>query len=312
MSQEQRLFISFSGGETSALMTKLILERWSNLYDKIVVVFANTGQENEETLSFVDWCDKHLFAPKGHRVVWVEADVQIGRRAAPKARVVTYETASRNGEPFESVISKYGIPNQKFPQCTRDLKLNPLKDYIRSIGWEAKSYDTAIGIRADEIDRCSVSAKSNRVVYPLAFEWPTTKPEVNTFWRSQPRRLNLKGYEGNCKWCWKKSLRKHYTLIKNSPEIYDFPRRMEATYGLVGPEFKKENVPGYRRTFFRGNKSVDDLFAEAKALGAEFIPAPDDANVFVRFDESLDVGGDCDGGESCEVNYDDSELEDLI
>lgn len=36
-------------------------------------------------------------------------------------------------------------------------------------------------------------------------------------------------------------------------------QEMEAEYGLVGPEFAKKTVPGYRRTFFRGNQSVADL-----------------------------------------------------
>lgn len=53
----RRLLISFSGGETSALMAKLILDRMAGEYDEIRTVFANTGQENEETLRFVDRCD---------------------------------------------------------------------------------------------------------------------------------------------------------------------------------------------------------------------------------------------------------------
>lgn len=57
---DRRLLISFSGGETSALMTKRILESNSmrSEYDEVRVVFANTGQENEQTLVFVDRCEK--------------------------------------------------------------------------------------------------------------------------------------------------------------------------------------------------------------------------------------------------------------
>jgi len=36
--------------------------------------------------------------------------------------LVTFETASRNGEPFEEMIQKYGITNMQSPQCTRNLK----------------------------------------------------------------------------------------------------------------------------------------------------------------------------------------------
>ena len=38
------------------------------------------------------------------------------------------------------------------------LKLNPIKSYIKSIGWE--DYDTAIGIRIDEIDRININRKN--------------------------------------------------------------------------------------------------------------------------------------------------------
>lgn len=55
----KKLLISFSGGETSAYMTYSLLEQFKDWYD-IQVVFANTGEENEATLDFVNRCDKEL------------------------------------------------------------------------------------------------------------------------------------------------------------------------------------------------------------------------------------------------------------
>lgn len=312
----ERLFISFSGGETSAYMTvMLLLTIWFFKLDvQVVILFANTGQENEETLEFVDWCDRELFAPLGHRVVWIEAVMHPGERKSPTDHVVDFATAARDGEPFEAAISKYGIPNYKFKDCTRSLKLRPMEAYLRSIQWAAGTYTTAIGIRRDEMDRCSTQAKERRLIYPLAHAWPTTKPNINFFWREQPRRLRLKGYEGNCKWCWKKSFRKHYTILREAPEAYDFPARMEATYQFVGPEFLKDPATrrdplpeGYHRVFFRGNKSVADLKREAAALPDTFVPAPDDADVYVEFDPDLDVNNGCE--ESCEVHADEDQLD---
>jgi hypothetical protein len=259
-------------------------------YDDICVVFANTGQENEETLEFADKCDKYF----NLGLVWVEAEIHHGVRAGPTARIVDFKTASRNGEPFEEMIKKYGIPNQKYPHCTRALKLNPIRDYAKQVGW--KDYDTAIGIRADEIDRMSGDAKKNQIIYPLIKPHPMTKPQINTWWAQQPFRLNLKGYQGNCKWCWKKSIRKHLTLMGEDISMFEFPQRMEVTYGLVGPEFAKGTIEGYRRTFFRGNKSTEDLHALYINRPPDFVPATDDAAVYV---EDLDVGGGC--SESCEV-----------
>lgn len=295
---EQRLLISFSGGETSGCMTKWIMDNWLDRYEFISIVFANTGQENEETLEFIRDCDDHF----GFETIWIEGVQFPGERRSPGFMRVNFETASRDGAPFEAAIAKYGIPNQKFKDCTRNLKRKPIEAYCRSIGWEFGSYDLAIGIRCDEIDRMSSDA-GRRIVYPFITDQPTTKPQVNSFWARQPFRLRLKGYQGNCKWCWKKSMRKHLTIISENPSAYDFPRRMEATYALHGPEFLKDPAtridplpPGYRRTFFRGNLSVDDLFAEFERKKDAFKPADDDAIVF---DASLDVGGGCE--ESCEV-----------
>lgn len=303
----RRLFVSFSGGETSALMLLWVLLAWRDRYDDIRVVFANTGQENEKTLVFVDRVSKHF----GVEVVWVEALVHHGERRMTGHRVVTFETASRAGEPFEDVIRKYGVSNRVYSHCTRELKMCPLESYLASIGWAKGTYDTAIGIRADEVDRISSRAKVRRLVYPLISDAPTTKPQVNAFWRAQPFRLGLKGYEGNCRWCWKKSFRKHLTIIGETPEAYDFPRRMEAQYGLVGSEFEvkpgyKPLPIGYRRTFFRNSASTEDLFGMYRNRKGTFTPAPDDADVYPEFDPVLDAGGGCE--ESCEVYDGDDQL----
>lgn len=298
MGVSSRLLISFSGGETSAFMASWLLGNRATRerYSEIRTLFANTGAENEQTLEFVERCDKRF----GLNVEWVEAVIHHGERKSPSGRRVEFATASRRSEPFEEMIKKYGIPNPVFKSCTRDLKLRPLQGWLGETGWAIGTYDTAIGIRADEIDRMSSSAAKNRLIYPLIRQNPTTKAEINTFWARQPFRLELKGYEGNCAWCWKKSLRKHMTLIGERPEIYDFPRRMERLHGNVGAEFSKPTLPeGYRRVFFREDRSVDDLFRMHSELPASFQPADDDAQVFSLFDTSLDVGGGCE--ESCEV-----------
>ncbi len=291
MTGPYRLFISFSGGETSAYMMQWLWHEFAWAYDEVRVVFANTGQENEATLAFVQRCSEHFDIP----VTWVEAVTHHGRRLGCTHRVVDYRTASRDGAPFEGVIRKYGIPNRSYPHCTRELKLNPMTSYLRSIGWTPGSYDTAIGIRVDEVDRIAANRHKQRLLYPLVQYRPMTKPDINAFWRDQPFRLPLKGYEGNCAWCWKKSLRKHLTLLAERPHIYDFPQRMEREHGLAG-----HNIDGTPRVFFRESMSTADL----KRLAAEgdFTPAEDDAR---RYPDDTLAGLPLDGGdgcsESCEV-----------
>ena len=59
---------SFSGGETSAFMVRMLKEKYRDKYN-ISVVFANTGEENEETLEFIKKCDDEF----GFNTVWIES-----------------------------------------------------------------------------------------------------------------------------------------------------------------------------------------------------------------------------------------------
>jgi hypothetical protein len=267
-----RLWVSVSGGRTSMMMARKLKDMATGC--ELIFVFANTGQEHEKTLEFVDRCDREW----GLGVVWVEAVVHEGRKGCTH-KVVRFETASRKGERFESVIAKYGIPNKSYPHCNRELKLNPMRSYIKSIGWEDEP--VAIGIRADEPKRLRADANDAGIVYPFAHWWPTDKQDVLSWWEDQPFDLDLLEREGNCVWCWKKSEKKHFANIASHPEWYDFPRRMEAIYGSAKPK-RGDQV------FFRGALSTDDLFRHAGAV--EFDP---------RYLASEEETGSC--SESCEA-----------
>ena len=294
----KNLFISFSGGETSAFMTIWLLKNMRQFYADVVIVFANTGKENEETLEFVQKCSEEF----GFPVVWVEAVVHHGSKTGTTHKVVSFETASRDGEPFEEVIKKYGIPNAGWLHCTRELKTNPLYSYIRSIGWKKGTFETAIGMRVDEIGRANEKAAEIGIIYPLITDYPATKPMINEWWEKQSFRLPLKGYQGNCDFCWKKSLRKHLTIIKEKPEVFDWPERMESLYGRAGKIADDEED----RVFFRNRMSAKDLRLIAST--GQFAPAEDDARVYPEpdlFGFKLDIQSAC--AQSCEVAFDDFE-----
>lgn len=291
---KKNLLISFSGGETSAYMAKWLLENKQDEYD-MVCVFANTGEETEETLEFVEYCDKTF----NMNLVWVEAVVHSEMGVGTTHRVVDFKTASRKGEPFEAIISKFGIPNQAFPHCTRETKLRPITSYMKNgLGW--KDYYTAIGIRSDEMDRINPNYLKNKLYYPLVTDIPTSKQKINAFWRDQPHRLQLKGYQGNCKTCWKKSFNKLMTISKENPEYFDFMRRMEDKYENFIPEGRNLTEEQLPLRFFRGKKSVDDIFEMAKE---PFELSKDDHTVYdwqtSIFDVEVQQSNGCD--ESCEV-----------
>ena len=271
-------------------MTIKLLE---NPKDEYVIVFANTGDEREETLEFVDSVERHI----GQRIYWVEADLE-NNKITPK--LVDFTSASRNGEPFEKVISKFGIPNAGVPHCSRELKRNVIRRFAKSIG--LKKYYTAIGIRIDEPKRLNWDqAKKERIIYPLATEYPTIKADINKFWQQMPFRLNLKSYEGNCKTCWKKSLRKLMTIALEHPEHFEFFRRMEKKYEMYVPENRlhNENIKPPLR-FFRDNMTVEDIFEEARF---NFDKAIDESNNTIIQPSLWDLYMDSNSGcvESCEV-----------
>jgi hypothetical protein len=276
--RKPKMFVSFSAGRTSGRMTnKLLEEGYAEEFD-LIFGFANTGQENEKSLVFADRCDKEW----GLNLVWLEAVTHPGRLGCTH-RVVTFETASRNGEPFEQMIQKYGIPNKAYPHCTRELKINPILSYLKSQGWKKGAYLRAIGIRADEPKRIRKDAKAEGIIYPLVSPFPMTKPEINEWWAAQSFDLGLEEHQGNCTWCWKKSLRKHVKLYQESPEIFQFPAQMEEKYGLAG-----HNVDGNPRVFFRSNTSTKGLIQIAQSSAEIRIPSDDP-----------DADSGC--SESCEV-----------
>lgn len=253
-----RLFVSFSGGRTSGCMARM-LQQSTLPTTEVVTIFANTGQEDEQTLLFVDECDKRW----GLNVVWVEAVVHPERGVGTSHQVVNFATAHRGKRLFEQMIRKYGIPNKNFPHCTRELKLRPMTSYLRSIGWLPGTYDTAIGIRADEFDRIDPKAAKFRFTYPLA-KLGVTKPQILDWWSKQPFNLKLPEHFGNCRTCWKKSERKLLTIAKVEPEAFAMNIEMEEKYAFAG-------AGEGPRTFFRKRMRALDLIELAKEPFEPFV-----------------------------------------
>ena len=255
----------------------------------IVYIYANSGKEREETLEFLDKCDKTYELG----VRWVEAKVNPEMGEGTTYSLVTFETAGRNGEPFEQVLKKYGIANAAFPHCTRELKTRPINALAKDLF--GSDYVTAIGIRADEVGRLSLS--NPKFVYPMV-EWWMTVADVRRFWNEHSFDLALKDYEGNCDMCWKKSLRKTLTLIKEDPSRADWWQQMEDRYGMLRLDSRADNTEGKPIVWGRKGKSVHELRAMAKE---PFIAATD------PFLKMSDLSRDMDDEQPCScLNFRDS------
>ena len=248
MDKNKLLVCTFSGGRTSAFMGLLLKElpKYKD-FDK-VFIFANTGKELPETLDFINKCDKEWCL----NVVWLEANVQNEKGVGTTFKIVNYETASRNGKPFEAMLNKYPLPNNMASNCTRELKQRPIDKYVKSLGY--KEVYTAMGIRFDERHRESNTAKQQNIIYPLIYDLQVDSKFIRNWWDRQGFDLQLKDYEGNCDLCFKKSLKKRLTIIKERPNVAKWWQEMEEKYSV-------EAIP---RFDLRTNVSIDELVKMAE------------------------------------------------
>lgn len=229
--------ISFSGGRTSGYMLDRVLQSNGGLPPGAHVIFANTGKEAEETLRFVRDCGNAWGVP----IIWVEY-----RPNEPGFEIVSFETASRNGEPFEALIRKRNyLPNPVARFCTVELKILRAVDVMRSLGYA--EHENFVGIRADEPVRVAkvranpsggTAGVERRI--PLA-EVNVTKWDVKRFWEAQPFDLGLTNVDGttpdgNCDLCFLKHSQIIVSKIAAEPTRAVWWARQEGS--ITNPKIK--------------------------------------------------------------------------
>lgn len=256
----QNLFISFSGGRTSAYMLIKILDEikaknpvFDMLHSDPLIAFANTGLEHPKTLDFVKKVSKYVLENYGLKVYFLEAGgvvEEAGKKYRTKLelRREDFASMSRRGQPAFNAVDEYGAFGMAAPHCTREMKLAPLNEFASYAG---KNTIQAIGIRADEAGRVKLEPKK---WYPLATEWPTTKEMVLEFWKEMPFDLDIEERHGNCLFCFKKGWNK---LVKNAQEFPQELDLMEAIYKRGCQTNKKQNKPDI--PYFRQHRTFDDL-----------------------------------------------------
>ena len=150
------------------------------------------------------------------------------------------------------MLKAYPIPTVFASNCTRELKQTPINKYVKNLGY--KEVITAMGIRYDERHRKSNTAKQQNIIYPLCDDIKVDSSFIRNWWDKQCFDLDLKDYEGNCDLCFKKSLRKRLTLIKENPSIAKWWLDMENKYS-------SEKLP---RFDLRNNFSIEQLIELSK------------------------------------------------
>lgn len=242
--------VSFSGGRTSAYMLKHMLDAYGGAFPPDVhVAFANTGKEREETLRFVHECQVRWGVP----IHWIEfrsrkTSLPIDERFGE----VGYNSASRNGEPFEGLIrDKQYTPNAVMRWCTQELKVRVMKWFMQSRGY--KNWTNVIGLRHDERHRVAKSRRPNKEAWVNAMpldDAGVSNRDVHQFWFGsrtvsdavqiqrdfgpvaaitlpQGFDLGLLPFEGNCDGCFLKARPKLWEIERTAPGTLDWWSAME-------------------------------------------------------------------------------------
>lgn len=282
------IFCSVSAGLSSVMMAVKIKEWYPD--HNIIFAMANTSKEREESLYFMDKCDKHF----GLNLVWIEAIINKGSGNGTGFKITDFKRLRRKGEIFEQGIKKYGIPCKINKWCNRELKLVPLKKYVDSI-FGLNNYSIAVGIRTDEMDRIGISYKTNNTFYPLLENGIDTKYR-NKFWNNQSIQIEIPAYKGNCDLCFEKSNRKLMTIVNEEPKAAEWWQKMTVDYSQI-PIEGKPSYNGYAENggmnFFRQNITIDSLIEMSKK---PFSKATDE---YVYENDLFDYEGDC--GSGCNV-----------
>lgn len=167
--------VSVSGGKDSTATLLLALE--TNWLDDVLAVFADTGNEHEQTLEYLEYLERAT----GIRIERVKADFarqmaakreKLLRIAAGEPESAIYgkrqfsalwtpDRAARAAELMQPTgnafldmcLLKGGFPSRKRQFCTEDLKRNPIDVHIMRLVGAGYAVEQWHGVRADESPR---------------------------------------------------------------------------------------------------------------------------------------------------------------
>ena len=233
--------VSFSGGRTSGYMLHRILQaHGGTLPPDVVVCFANTGREMPATLDFVLDCGAAWSVP----IVWLEFDHHLppGKsRRVRTASIVSHNSASRNGEPFDRLLaSKKIVPDRSRRFCSEQLKVLTIRRYLQAeLGWSR--WLNVVGFRADEGQRID-DKRAYEAAHPspILSAFPLADAGIQEFeilqaWRSGSfgfdLQLDADGDGGNCDGCFMFSANRIARMFRKYPERMAWWPQTEARYG---------------------------------------------------------------------------------
>lgn len=178
--------VALSGGKDSTAMALHLAEVEPRDY---VYVCTPTGDESDDMLEHWEYLEKLL--------------------GAPLVRLVTTEKDGRT-RTLDTLIEDFNaLPNNRQRWCTRMLKIEPMKDFIKANA-PAVQY---VGLRADEEERKGIYSEEIQSDFPLR-RWNWGLAEVVEYLRKRGIKIPVRT---DCLKCYDQRLHEWRAYLQNYP-----------------------------------------------------------------------------------------------
>ena len=238
----------------------------------------DTGAEHPKTYEFIRNVDEAF----GLNLTCLKGDFSLPLGKGVGYNVVDISEIGIDLAPFSEMMVKYGVPYIGGMFCTDRMKLRPFKKYCDD-KYNAKSYETWLGIRIDEPKRLT----SKQGIRYLAEISDFEKEDILDWWKEEAFDLGIGEHLGNCVFCPKKSNLKLAAAQRDEPDFYHNYLSI-----LYHDSVRVDDNTGHHSKMYRGKQSLESLIATFDGSTGDEIKAR------IRGAKHLDTGS-C--SESCEV-----------
>lgn len=164
--ENKKIIVSVSGGKDSTAMCLNLFEQGYSKSD-FIRVFADTGWEHESTYEYLNELEKTI-----GKIEHVKTHIEI--KEEYRQYVQDIESLLGFESPMIRRIIKYHFfPNRYQKWCTKDLKINPIKNFVDQID---DDFINLVGIRKEESPRRS---KMKEWEYNDFFDCWVHRPLIN-------------------------------------------------------------------------------------------------------------------------------------
>lgn len=211
---KERHLVGLSGGKDSAALAVFMSTHPDYQHLEIKYFFSDTGKELPEVYEFLTKLEGVL-------------NTQIVRLGEDRF--------SEDQNPFDHYLKQYGyfLPSPQTRWCTRKLKLDPFRDWIKPWLAAGDKIFQYVAIRADEADREGLWNTNPNIVTLLPFrEHGITKEMVidilNSYNLGLPRYYEWRSRSG-CSFCFFQQKIEWVNLKERHPDRFEEAKRYEKT-----------------------------------------------------------------------------------